>query len=513
MKKFTRLTGLPFIPPLPFEEYLRLSVGVRNHIAALTTALEQAISLILTLQADLDALRDQINSNSSNSNRPPSSDPPFSKPSSKKSSKKKDGDTAPEKDDGTSPQRKAHHPGATQAILPPTNEIETSLTTCPVCGGHEFKNKKEYIHQHVELRDNPLDVTHVHVQTGRCVHCGQAVSAPVPPQWQGAYGQRLEALITYLDSRTGVTRRQLQEFCQDILEISISQGGLQNILDRASRAILPYYNAIAESVRKSWFNHFDETSWRTHGPTLGKNLHWLWVMTNPILAFFKVHTHRSEEAFRNMINDWDGLLISDDYGVYRKWGNERQTCLAHITREARKIAESQNPEEAACGKSVQATLRTLTNMDENPPTEGQKRSLKGKITIIFKKFSELGGRAGNLAKRLKSEFACLMAFLSHPLIEKTNNHAERQIRAAVCTRKISIGSAAEKGERFIERTLSLRKTCELNRLSYYSMLHEAINSYRKGVKPNLLWIRKLGWRSFHSKDYPFLLQKPFCLPT
>ena len=504
MEKLNRRLNLPPIPPLSLEDCLNLSPGVRQHIAALTAALEQAISLIQAQQAEIEELHNRLNTDSSNSNRPPSSDSPFSKSSSKKSSKKKS--------DGK-PATKKGHPGASQPLMRPTKEIESQLHTCPICGGHAFKNIKKHIHQHLELRENPVDITHVHVQTGVCRHCGTPISAPVPPQFQGAYGPRLEALITYLDSRTGTTRRQLEELCQDVFGISISQGAIQNILDRTSDAILPYYNAIAISIRRSWYNHFDETSWRTHGPDLGKSLHWLWVMTNPHLALFKIHQHRSEEAFQEICKDWEGFLISDDYGPYRKWEHGRQTCLAHIKREAQKIAESQKPKEAVCGKSILATLRTLMAMDENPPTEGQMRSLKGKITTIFKKFGELPGKAGRLAKRLKNEFKCLIAFLSHPLIDKTNNHAERQIRAAVCTRKISIGSAADKGERFIERSLSLRKTCELNSLSYYSILVEAIRCFRNGVRPNLLWILKLGWRSFYSKDFSFLLQRPFCLPT
>jgi hypothetical protein len=45
--------------------------------------------------------------------------------------------------------------------------------------------------------------------------------------------------------------------------------------------------------------------------------HWLWVMTNPLVAYFQNHLTRSQAAFEQLIADWKGILVSDDYGVYQ----------------------------------------------------------------------------------------------------------------------------------------------------------------------------------------------------
>lgn len=84
-------------------------------------------------------------------------------------------------------------------------------------------------------------------------------------------------------------------------------------------------------------NFIDETSWYQHGV-----LAWLWVMA----------TTRSKKAFEELIGHWVGILVSDGYGVYRKWVNERQTCLAHLIRKALGLAERKDPVIAGFGERV-----------------------------------------------------------------------------------------------------------------------------------------------------------------
>ena len=67
-------------------------------------------------------------------------------------------------------------------------------------------------------------------------------------------------------------------------------------------------------------------------------LQWLWVMASETVAFYMIHPRRSKEAFAALIEDWEGLLVSDGYGVYQNWVERRQTCLAHLIRTARGLA-------------------------------------------------------------------------------------------------------------------------------------------------------------------------------
>ena len=440
-------------------------------------------------------LKNKQNKNSDNSNTPPSKNPlGYKKP--KKDSDKKGNKKSGEKPDASKDKKqdkpkKAKHPGAVRPLLPPTEEVPCYPTVCPHCGGNHFDDlHKTRVFQHIELPEQPLEVRQFDIYEGTCPCCGKIAKGSVPEEFSSAYGPRLTAFIAQLDSQTGTTRRQIQEIMLDVFGLPISLGALQNIVYRVSDAILPHYEVIAAGARESLFNHVDETSWRTHGPVLGKLLHWLWVLGNPYVAFFMVAPTRSNESYKNLIKDWKGLLISDDYAVYKSWDGPRQTCLAHMLREAKGLAESVDEEEAKCGKRILALLKYIMSFEDKPPPKNFLTSLDRRTSRLFKDFGDLPGKAGGLVLRIYKNLETLTLFLRNALASKTNNFAEGLVRTAVCQRKISIGSASDRGERWIERSLSLRKTCALNGQSYFKTLASAISCAKTKGRPKLYWLRK-----------------------
>ena len=91
-------------------------------------------------------------------------------------------------------------------------------------------------------------------------------------------------------------------------------------------------------------------------------------MANETVAFYMIHPHRSKAAIAALIEDWEGLLVSDGYGVYQTWVAQRQTCLAHLIRTARGLAERSSLDLAACGTWALAELQRLCHMATAPPT-------------------------------------------------------------------------------------------------------------------------------------------------
>ncbi len=110
-----------------------------------------------------------------------------------------------------------------------------------------------------------------------------------------------------------MSRNDVKQFCESMLQVPIATRTIQNIIDRNSVALLPVYDSIGRIVRGEWFNYNDETSWFKEN-----DLHWLWAMVNERAAFYRIDPHRSKEAFNQMIQDWNGILVSDGYGLYQK---------------------------------------------------------------------------------------------------------------------------------------------------------------------------------------------------
>ena len=165
-------------------------------------------------------------------------------------------------------------------------------------------------------------------------------------------------------------------------------------------------------------------------------------MCNMFLAFFMISTKRDAKSFHKLIQSWKGILVSDDYAVYRSWEYGRQTCLAHMIRDARSLKDSSNPDAASCGRRLVNAFTALFAMEGTPPAQRAIDNLRRRFYRIALDYGDLPGKGGNLVIRIMKEFDAVCLWLRDPMVNRTNNHAERQLRSAVCKRKISIWLAA-----------------------------------------------------------------------
>jgi transposase len=431
----------------------------------------RVFELILHLLKRIEQLEARLNQDSSNSNRPPSSDSPFKNESSGKIEKK-----------GKAKSRKRRK-GHRQQMLAPSETRDIYPAPCS-CGCDRFFDlKRYYTHQHIELPEIVMGIIHLVLYNGRCCECGKVNKGYVPAEFQTGYGPRLSALIVELAGIAGNSREMVQSFCHSVLRIPISLGAIQKVIDRGSKAIEAHYQAITDKARASRINHIDETPWYKGG-----KLNWLWVMTNPVVAFFMIHPNRSREAFEKLIGSWCGILVSDDYGVYQKWVNKRQTCLAHLIRNACGLAQRNNPELASCGKWAEKELERLIKMAKAPPTLGEWRAFFARFCHLIALYRDSKSEAGTFVRRLEDEMDSLFLFLTEQGVQPTNNFGERMIRFAVLWRKRSQGTKSDKGNRWVERILSLRQTCRLHAKPTFDVIVGAFTCFFKGQKPELTWI-------------------------
>jgi transposase len=424
---------------------------------------------ITRLNKRIEELEAKLAENSSNSNKPPSGDSPYRENRSKKKNK--------------APKRKRR--GYRQQLMDPTETRKVFPVTCS-CGCTTFDNiQPYYTHQHIELPEIVMTVIHFILHRGTCTACGKINKGYVPDEYSPGFGARFSALVAELGGIDGNSRETIQTFCSSVLKVTISQGAIQKIIDRASKAIKPHYETIRDKARSQGVNHLDETTWKKNG-----KLNWLWVMANSVVAFFMIHPNRSQAAFDALIGAWDGILVSDGYKVYQKWVNMRQTCLAHLIRRAKGLSERSDPELAKCGKWARAELQRLCKMAKAPPTEAEWRSFYARLCRLIALYRDSDSDAGKFVRHIENEMDSLFTFLIEEGVEPTNNFAERMIRFAVLWRKRSQGTNSEKGNRWVERILSLRQTCRLQDQSTFEVLVDALSCYFKEQKPDLEWIRQ-----------------------
>lgn len=446
---------------------------VREYIRHLEASLDQLKKQLHQVEQRVEKLEIRTKKNSTNSSKPPSSDSPFKKPRRKKtkSKRKKGGQKG--------------HPGHSQQLLEPTQVHHLRPVKCQ-CGCRAFDDAQMtafYTHQQIELPRIQMDIAHYILHQGPCPRCGMTVKARLPHAVKSGYGPRMCALVAELSGIKAMSRKDVKDFCESVLAIPIATGTIQKILDRASEAIAPAYQRIGQAARSAECNYIDETSWFTQN-----DLHWLWAMVNHQVAYYRIDPKRSKRAFEDLIEDWRGILVSDSYGLYCNWANDRQTCLAHLIRKAVSLAQRRKAHLKRFGQVMEAFLRKLVGFAHARPSPKTWNDFYAHLLFTLKLFEPEKDDAGRLARQILRELDAMWVFLDRPGVEPTNNRAERALRFGVLWRKRSLGTQSDKGNRWVERILSLKETCRLRSMPTFPALADLITAYVNGRNPDLAWI-------------------------
>jgi transposase len=175
---------------------------------------------------------------------------------------------------------------------------------------------------------------------------------------------------------------------------------------------------------------------------------------------------------------------ASDYIRDVKHGDRKDTLL----RTAKGLAERAEAAIARFGQRVHAELQRLCHMGTERPTVWQWRAWYARFWHLLRQHTIREDKAGTFAQRLAREGESLWIFLDVPGVESTNNVAERAHRFGVLWCKRRQGTCSDKGNRWVERALSLRHTCRIRGRPTFPLLVEAVVCLFKGETPDLAWI-------------------------
>jgi transposase len=117
-----------------------------------------------------------------------------------------------------------------------------------------------------------MRVTHFLLCKGECAACGNTVRGRVPDEFRTGFGARFTALTAELSGMDGSSRGTVRKFVRSVLGVHISSGAAQKVIDRASAAVAPHYEAIRAAVAGGDAGHVDEAGvedWRQTALALG----------------------------------------------------------------------------------------------------------------------------------------------------------------------------------------------------------------------------------------------------
>jgi transposase len=378
---------------------------------------QELIELVLRLQ--------RPHKTSRTSSKPPSTDPKQRRERSKPG--------------GAKPGHKGHSRSLSETA---DRLIDHRPEHCPSCRAalaSDLAGEVVSLHDYIELPQvKPVIERHRRLAV-RCPACGARVAAALPPSVKGTpFGPRLHAVATYLKTFQALSYERLQGALADLFGLTISQGGLMNVLRRAQGRFQVGCAEAVAALRRAEVVASDETSIRIEGANA---YHWVFRCQQAV-----VH-HAAPSRAASVVRDMmDGhrpkVWLSDRYSAQQGHAAAQQTCLAHLAREvayAREVSEDPLP------LRLELWLRSVFDLS-GAITSFAASTLAAKQRCLERRLADILSTPSrcDLSRDLQRKFRGardqLLTFVAFAgAVEVTNNGCERALRPCVVQRKVTNG--------------------------------------------------------------------------
>jgi transposase len=327
----------------------------------------------------------------------------------------------------------------------PDEVVEHRPDRCSCCGGSlqgDLPVEVVSTSERIELPEIAPLVTQHRRLAVNCPSCGTRMVAQLPKEAQGTpFGPRLHAVATYLKTFQALSYERLQAALSDLFGLTLSQGGLMNLLRRAQARFQPGREAAVTTLRQAEVVASDETGVRIEG---GNAYHWVFRSAQAVVH--QASPTRAASVVRAMMDGHRPMVwISDRYTAQQGHAAKHQTCLAHL---ARAVAYAAETSDDPVPFRLQLWLRGVFALAERvtdlaaATLAAKRRSLDRQLSAILTTPSRCE-LTRDLQAKIGRAREQLLVFLAYPgVVDVTNNGCERALRPAVVQRKVTNGYRA-----------------------------------------------------------------------
>jgi transposase len=390
------------------------------------------------------------------------------------------------------PPQRGHGPKAQPAlpIIDVVHELAVADRTCTACGGvlDEMTGQTEDSEEITVVERHFVMLRQLRKKY-RCTCNGCIETAPGPLRLTARPDRRgrrysadfaIEVAIgKYLDHLP--LERQVRMMRREGLVIDSQT--LWDQLDAAATILAPTYAALRRHVQAAPVIGADETWWRVLvGP--GNTRWWAWSLTSETAVTYTILESRSQEAGRQVLNGYQGIVVADGYGAYEALARAgpRFTlahCWAHVRR---KFVEAEPHYPGPCAEVLDLIGQLYAVERECPPRVGpapeaeasELRDQRARLRAERSTPLVAAIRAWALQQRTLPESGLgkaiaymlglwpgLTRFLDDPRIPLDNNATERALRGMVIGRKNHYGSRSRRGTEVAALFYSLIESAKL----------------------------------------------------
>ena len=266
------------------------------------------------------------------------------------------------------PKRPGRKPGrgyGRQACRPIPSRVAERMVVplperCPHCGGGVEPERGETQYQEDIVRQTV--VRRFDIGVGRCRVCRRRVQGRHPLQTSDAVGlggvqlgPEALTLAAILNKQMGLSLGHTRQVLSYGFGLEVSRGGLCRALARLAGRAEPTYAGLVEAARQGAVNGVDETGWK-----VGGRLQWLHVAVSAQVTVYAILPGRGYEQSVVILGaEYDGFLVHDGWAPYYRFQCAfHQSCLSHLLKRCREMAQIASPAAAAFPLAVQRLLQT-----------------------------------------------------------------------------------------------------------------------------------------------------------
>ena len=429
------------------------------------------------LRAKVAKLSRQLGRNSTNSSSPPSKDIEKRRRRRRKSSRRR----------GGQPGHVGHYrkPLADEDV---TEHVACAIATVCACG-HDDVYERGFKTSHTVLGVH--GATRYALESGRCSVCRRRRTAALPEGiTRSVVGTDLLAAIAHMTGLCGTPRRPTQRFFDDVLGKRLSLGTISHCEAEVGAALAAPMNEAHESALDDDVKHLDETSHRREGKR-----HTAWVLSTLLVTVMFLGLRRSAASLKAILKGaLRGTAVTDRYAVYERFGLKRQLCLEHIRRNFLGLVEVGGVVGEVSLRCTSAVRRVLVAWREKRARKIDDKTYRKIVARCRRRIETELARGWQLDPELRTlAYAFIVQpeivwrFVDDNTVPPTNNQGERDIRDLVVRRKVQLHTWSERGDRYVERTLTVGGTCRKQKRNPYAFIVDALDASRRGQpSPRLL---------------------------
>lgn len=408
------------------------TLDIQLLLQSLLQKIEQLESRIKILEAENALLKNKKNSN--NSHIPPSQDQnrPKKNQSLREPTDRKVGG-------------QLGHEGKTLEFRSKVDEtIKHSPAECSSCGNNLSCSNEELVskRQVIDIPVIALQCIEHQVYKKQC-NCGHTTVSNFPKYVSSPvqYGPNVESLIGYFHARQYLPYGRTKELLNDVMGLSISIGGINNILQRIALKAQPMYDNIKEKIEQATCVGADETGVNING----KN-HWAWTWQNDALTYIVCAASRGFKTIQDVFENGlpNATLIHDRWpSHFQTNAKAHQICIAHLLRDLNYINELYK-DKCIWAKEFKALLQEAINLKKELTTADyyypniKRDALFEKLhQWLLYPIDEINKKSKKLQKKLLAKQDCVLYFLLQSNVSPDNNGSERAIRNIKVKQKIS----------------------------------------------------------------------------